>query len=130
MPIIQMPRGVLPVQVEFVGKDAEKIKRSCKGSLHLTAGCTKVISVGELNYIQENEEELFRKLHVVPLVEKKEADKEKDEETLTDDDQGSEGDQEGGDDTSNSTDDSTEDDEDDEDDEQNDKESEGNLSID
>jgi len=75
MPIIQMPRGVSPVQVEFIGKDAKEIKRSCKGSLHLSSGCTKVITKEELLYIQTNEKELFKRLHVVPLVDDEPAQK-------------------------------------------------------
>jgi len=66
MPIIQMPRGVSPVQVEFVGKDAEKIERSVKGALHLNPGSTKVVTEDELLYIEKNEKELASKLHVVP----------------------------------------------------------------
>lgn len=88
MPIIQTSRGMLPVQVEFVGKEAEGLKRSVKGSLHLTPGCTKVITQGELDYIEKCNKELFKKLHVVPGVETEstevlEKEKQKSEPTKT-----------------------------------------------
>jgi len=72
MPIVQMPRGVSPVQVEFVfkGKDAAKeeasFERSVKGAIHFRPGCTKVITNDELAYIEKNKKKLAVKLHVVP----------------------------------------------------------------
>ncbi len=72
MPIVQMPRGVTPVQIE-IDKDVKK--RTVKGAIHLTPGCTKVITDEELACIKKKEPKVASKLHVVPIAKKAEKEK-------------------------------------------------------
>lgn len=69
MPILHLPPSFMPVQVEFPatkplpkGKkaDAETLKRSCDGALHLRPSSTKHVTADELEYLKRSRPDLMR----------------------------------------------------------------------
>jgi hypothetical protein len=57
MPLIHIPVGVAPCQVEFPseikeGTASRPFERSCKGALHLRPASTKQITDDELQYLK------------------------------------------------------------------------------
>lgn len=75
MPLVQIPVGIAPCQVddfpEKVGKGegARPFKRSCKGSLRLRPASTKVLTDDELAWLKEQKQwaHVGRRMHVVDV---------------------------------------------------------------
>ncbi len=75
MPLVQIPVGIAPCQVddfpEKVGKgeDARLFERSCKGSLRLRPASTKTLTKDELNWLKEKKQwaHVGRRIHVVDV---------------------------------------------------------------
>ncbi len=75
MPLVQIPVGIAPCQVddfpEKVGKgeDARPFQRSCKGSLRLRPASTKVLTDDELKWLKEQKQwaHVGRRMHVVDV---------------------------------------------------------------
>lgn len=75
MPLVQIPVGIAPCQVDDfpanVGKgdDARPFERSCKGSLRLRPASTKVMTGDELEWLKAQKQwsHVGRRMHVVDV---------------------------------------------------------------
>lgn len=75
MPLVQIPVGIAPCQVDDFpakigkGEDARPFERSCKGSLRLRPASTKVLTDDELKWLKEQKQwaHVGRRMHVVDV---------------------------------------------------------------
>lgn len=75
MPLVQIPVGIAPCQVDDFpeklgkGEDARPFERSCKGSLRLRPASTKVLTDDELKWLKEQKQwaHIGRRMYVVDV---------------------------------------------------------------